>query len=237
MRNVAFLGVGLALLILQENAFRALDGARPGVAAFLWVIAVAADVLRTIGPIRGFPAPTRALSSFRADWSLPATALLAYSLLSEAARAPIGRPIPALVLPLILFMGVHEYSLARGAVVAFILGYATDVLGIAPVGLYTFTYVATFVLSRAASVRLATQTTWMQVLVVGAFTIVQSTMILVLLAIFGRDAWVPRALYRLSIPHAIATAAIAPLIFRIAQAIHAATADTSRAEGGAGAPI
>ncbi|HEY4014751.1 MAG TPA: rod shape-determining protein MreD [Polyangiaceae bacterium] len=237
MRNVAFLAVGLALLVVQDNVFRAIDGARPGIAAFLWVIAVAADALRTVRPMRGFPAPARALSSFRADWSLPATALLGYALVSAAAKSPMGRPIPALVLPLILFMGVHEYSLARGAAVAFVLGYATDVLGIAPVGLYTFTYVATFVLARAAGVRLATQTSWMQVLVVFAFTLVQSTMILVLLAIFGRDAWVPRSLYRLSIPHAIATAAIAPIAFRIAQAIHAATADASRAEGGAGAPI
>ena len=46
--------------------------------------------------------------------------------------------VPSLVLPLILFMGVHEYSLARGASVAFVLGYATDLVGIAPVGLYTF---------------------------------------------------------------------------------------------------
>jgi len=49
----------------------------------------------------------------------------------------------------------------------------------------------------------------MQVLLVGAFAILQSTMVLVLLAIFGRDAWVPRSLYPLALPHAIATAAVA----------------------------
>jgi rod shape-determining protein MreD len=114
--------------------------------------------------------------------------------------------------------------------VAFVLGYVTDVLGIAPVGLFTFTYVATFVLARAAGVRLAAQTTWMQVLLVAAFTLLQSTMILVLLAIFGRDPWVPRSLYPLALPHAIATAAIAPLVFRACQALHAATAGSSRAE-------
>jgi rod shape-determining protein MreD len=142
----------------------------------------------------------------------------------------MARPIPALVLPLILFMGVHEYSLARGAAVAFALGYATDVLGIAPIGLYTFTYVATFVLARAAGVRLATQTTWMQVLLVGAFALVQSTMILVLLAIFGRDAWVPRSLYPLAVPHVVGTAAVAPLVFRVSQAIHIMTSGSQGAE-------
>jgi rod shape-determining protein MreD len=230
MRNVAFLGVGLALLVLQANVFRSLDGVRPGVAVAVWLVALLLDVSRTVKQMRLAPRHPRAIATFRADFLLPATVLLGYSLLVALAHAHVGRPIPALVLPLILFMGVREYSLARGAIVAFVLGYVTDVLGIAPVGLYTFTYVATFVLARAAGVRLAAQTTWMQVLLVGAFTVLQSTMILVLLAIFGRDPWVPRSLYPLALPHAIATAAVAPLVFRICQALHAATAGSTRPE-------
>ncbi len=58
----------------------------------------------------------------------------------HVAQGPVSIPglVPSLVLPLILFMGVHEYSLARGAGVAFALGYVTALLGIASVGLYTF---------------------------------------------------------------------------------------------------
>jgi rod shape-determining protein MreD len=168
--------------------------------------------------------------SFRADWLLPGSVLLVYAVLSSAAHSPVTRPIPALVLPLILFMGVHEYSLARGAAVAFVLGYATDVIGIAPIGLYTFTYVATFILARAAGVRLAAQTTWIQVAFVGAFAVLQSTMVLVLLAIFGRDPWVPKSLYPFTIPHAIATAAVAPMIFHLAQAVQSASGAAARAE-------
>ena len=70
--------------------------------------------------------------------------------------------IPSLVLPLVVFMGVHEYALARGAAVAFALGYLTDLVGIAPIGLYTFGAVALFVLARAAGLRLAAQTPLMQ---------------------------------------------------------------------------
>jgi rod shape-determining protein MreD len=235
MRDGAFLALGLALLLLQANVFRAVDSIRPALAAVVWVLAVIIDAGRVIRPLRALPGHTRALSALRVDWSLPATVLVGYALLAKVAHAHVGRPIPALVLPLILFMGVHEYSLARGAAVAFVLGYATDVLGIAPVGLYTFTYVATFVLARAAGVRLAMQTTWMQVLLVGAFAVVQSTMTLVLLAIFGRDAWVPRSLYPLALPHAIATAAVSPIVFRISQALQAATAGSRRAEAGGGA--
>jgi rod shape-determining protein MreD len=235
VRNVAFLAFGLALLALQANVFRAVDAVRPAVAAAVWLVAVGIDIARSFRPIRTVLGHARALATVRADWSLPATVLLGYALLANVGNLHVGRPIPALVLPVILFMGVHEYSLARGAAVAFVFGYATDVIGIAPVGLYTFSYVATFVLARAAGVRLAMQTTWMQVLLVGAFALVQSTMILVLLAIFGRDAWVPRSLYPLAVPHAIATAAVAPIVFRMSQAIHSATTRSPRSEASAGA--
>jgi cell shape-determining protein MreD len=135
---------------------------------------------------------------------------------------------PSLALPLIFFMGVHEYSLARGAAVSFFLGYVSDLVGIAPVGLYTFTYVALFLLSRAAGVRLAAQTVMMQVALALAFTLVHCVMVLVLLAIFGRDAYVPRALYPNILPHVLATAAVAPFIFRLAQRLHVATVLSSR---------
>jgi rod shape-determining protein MreD len=88
--------------------------------------------------------------------------------------------VPSLVLPLILFMGVHEYSVVRGASVSFVLGYATDLIGIVPIGLYTFTYVTLFILGRAAGVRLAAQTMMMQVGLVLCFALVHSVMMLIL---------------------------------------------------------
>ena len=135
---------------------------------------------------------------------------------------------PSLVLPLILFMGVHEYSLARGAAVAFLLGYMTDLVGIAPVGLYTFTYVALFLLARAAGVRLAAQTVMMQLALALAFKHLHCVMVLGLLAIFGRDAYVPRALYPMVMPHVLATGAVAPFVFHLAQRLHVATVLSTR---------
>jgi len=142
--------------------------------------------------------------------------------------------VPSLVLPLILFMGVHEYSLARGAAVAFVLGYGTDLVGIAPVGLYTFTYVAIFVLVRAAGVRLAAQTVLMQVALALVAALVHSVMVLGLVAIFGRDAYVPRAIYPMALPHALSTAAIAPLVFRISRRLHSATSTAPHVEAARG---
>jgi rod shape-determining protein MreD len=140
--------------------------------------------------------------------------------------------VPSLVLPLILFMGVHEYSALRGASVSFVLGYATDIVGIAPVGLYTFTFVAVFILGRAAGVRLAAQTLMMQVALALGFALVHSVMILVLLAIFGGNAYVPRALYKLILPHVLATGLVAPLVFRLAERLHSATVTGSRETAG-----
>ena len=133
MRNVAFLAVGLSLLIVQSNVFRLLDGAHLWTAVVLWIAAVIFDGSRTVRQMRPGSRQARTILTFRADLVLPATVFLGYVLLSRQADSHIGRPVPALVLPLILFMGVREYSLARGAAVAFVLGYATDVLGIAPV--------------------------------------------------------------------------------------------------------
>lgn len=186
MRNTAFFGAGVLLLLLQSNLFR--------------LIGV---VLHVIGWATG-----------------------------RGHELVVPGLVPSLVLPLILFMGVHEYSLVRGAGVAFALGYLTDLIGVAPIGLYTSTYVAAFVLARAAGVRLAAQTTLMQLGLALAFTLLHSIMILVLLAIFGRDAWVPRALYPMTLPHVLATGAVSPLVFRIAARIHAATsASSARGEG------
>jgi rod shape-determining protein MreD len=236
VRNVAFLALGIGLLVLQANVFRALDGVPIWLASVAWIVAIALDTGRMRRQTRGAPGRPGAIAAFRVDLVLPATVLLGYTILVAIGHPRVGRPIPALVLPVILFMGVHEYSLARGAAVAFVLGYATDVLGIAPVGLYTFTYVATFVLARAAGVRLAAQTVWMQVLLAGAFTVLQSIMVLVLLAIFGRDAWVPRSLYPLTLPHAIATAAVAPIVFRVAHAVHVATGSSIRGDASGAMP-
>ena len=138
--------------------------------------------------------------------------------------------VPSLVLPLIIFMGVHEYHLSLGAAVVFALGYMTDILGIAPVGLHAFTFVAIFVLARSAGVRLAAQTRAMQALLTLGFALVHSVMVLVLLAIFGNDAWVPRAVYPLTLPHVLSTAAVAPLIFMLAQRVQSATATGKRAD-------
>lgn len=140
---------------------------------------------------------------------------------------------PSLLLPLIVFMGVHEYSMARGAALAFILGYLLDVFAAAPNGLFTFITVATFVVSRAAGVRLAAQTLLTKIALAFVFALVQGVLIVILTAIFGADPARPRALALLVGPHAIATAIFGPFIFSLAERVHQATITVPRpGEGG-----
>lgn len=130
---------------------------------------------------------------------------------------------PSLLLPLVVFMGVHEYSIARGAALAFLLGYLADVFVAAPIGLFTFITAATFVVSRGAGVRLAAQTFLTKLALAFGFGLIEGVLIVVLTAIFGNDPARPRALVYLVLPHAISTALFAPLVFSLAERIHAAT--------------
>ena len=148
-------------------------------------------------------------------------------------RVHLPGATPSLLLPLVVFIGVHEYSMARGAALAFTLGYLLDIFAAAPVGLFTFITVATFIVSRAAGVRLAAQTLLTKIALALVFGLVQGVLIVILTAIFGNDPARPRALALLVAPHAIATAICAPFIFSIAERIHAATITVPRpGEGG-----
>ncbi len=139
---------------------------------------------------------------------------------------------PSLVLPLIVFMGVHEYVLWRGALLAFGIGYLLDVFSAAPLGLYTFTSVALFVIARGAGVRLAAQTLVTKVALAFAFSLLESCIILIVVAIFGTDAARPRALASLVLPHAVATALTSPVVFRLAERIHQVTLAQPNGEAG-----
>ncbi len=124
---------------------------------------------------------------------------------------------PSLVLPLIVFLGVHELSTARGALLAFAIGYAEDILGGAPIGLFTFVSVAVWWLSRVTGVRLTAQTALPRMSLALAFALVEGALVLILLAVFGDDNRRPVEIASVVVPRAIATAVCSPPVFRLAQ--------------------
>ena len=103
---------------------------------------------------------------------------------------------PSLVLPMIVFLGVHEHSIPRGAITSFALGHALDLFASAPNWLFTFVSVAIWWLSRVAGVRLTAQTVITRMSLGLVFALVESTIVLVLLAVFGIDSRRPLELWR-----------------------------------------
>lgn len=135
---------------------------------------------------------------------------------------------PSLVLPLVVFLGVHEPSMARGAALAFAIGHALDLLATAPLWLFSFTYVALWWLARIAGVRLTAQTVLTQMAFAFGLSLVQSVTVLVLLVIFGADPQRPVEISTVVLPNAVATALAAPLVFRLAERLHQGTLTAPR---------
>jgi rod shape-determining protein MreD len=138
---------------------------------------------------------------------------------------------PSLVLPLIIFLGVHETSMARGSLLAFGLGYTTDLLAAAPIGLFSLMAVAIWWLGRVAGVRLTAQTWWTKAALTFGFSLVESVLVLVLLAIFGSDPQRPLEIASVALPHATSTAICSLVIFPLAQRIHHGAALSRAYEG------
>jgi rod shape-determining protein MreD len=138
---------------------------------------------------------------------------------------------PSFVLPLVIFLGVHETSMARGALLSFALGYATDLLASAPIGLFSLMSVAIWWLGRIAGVRLTAQTWWTKAALAFGFSLVESVLVLVLLAIFGSDPQRPLEIASVALPHATSTAIWSLLIFPLAHRIHQGAALSRAFEG------
>jgi rod shape-determining protein MreD len=127
---------------------------------------------------------------------------------------------PSLVLPLVIFLGVHEPSMARGALLAFGIGYALDLSSGAPVGLFTFVSVAIWWLSRVAGVRLTAQTVLTRMSLAFGFSVVETAMVLILLAVFGSDTRRPLEIGTVLVTRALSTAIFSPFVFKLAQKLH-----------------
>jgi rod shape-determining protein MreD len=138
---------------------------------------------------------------------------------------------PSLVLPLVVFLGVHEPSTPRGALLAFFIGYAEDLMSGAPVGLFTFISVAIWWLARVAGVRLTAQTVLPRMSLALAFSLVEGAMVLILLAVFGGDNRRPVEVASVVIPRSLATALFSPPVFRLAQRLRPGVLPSRPAEG------
>ncbi len=148
-----------------------------------------------------------------------------FALLGNVIDAPwfeqlIAGCTPSLVLPFVIYLGIHEHSMARGAGMSFALGWAVDVIGGGPAFLFRFTMVAVWWISRGASTRVSSQTAMSRLPLAFAASLAESLIILALLAIFGEDNRRPLELSSIMLPRAISTAIFALPLFPLAQRLN-----------------
>jgi rod shape-determining protein MreD len=140
---------------------------------------------------------------------------------------------PSLLLPMVVFLGVYEPNMAKGAALSSAMGYALDVFAKAPTGIHGFVFVAIWWLSRVAGVRLTAQTWFTRASLGFVFTLVQGALVVILIAVFGTDVRRPVAMAAVILPNAIATALLSPALFQLAQRLRQGGPARSQTEGAA----
>ncbi len=125
---------------------------------------------------------------------------------------------PNLLLPVAIYLGVSpDVNIARGAAIAFVLGYLLDSFCGSPIGLWTFVLVATFMVARGAGLRLFLRGPLFQIVLTFLVGVLAAGTILALRAIFEKPAPFPhdelhQIVASLLIP-ALVTALASPLVF------------------------
>jgi rod shape-determining protein MreD len=147
---------------------------------------------------------------------------------------PFDMFIPSLSLPVILYMGLHDFNAARGALISFAIGYLMDVFAGSPMGLYTFVTVAIFLISRVAALRLFLHGWFFEILLTFLLALISSLLILFIRALFDKDFGSLLIHLEIVVSRAVATAIVSPLIFRITTWVNRVT---QRKRGGEGRVI
>lgn len=132
-----------------------------------------------------------------------------------ALHLPTQRLAPTLVLPMVLFMAVGDFSLARGVSLSFVLGYLADVFSGGSLGLWTFTLVSVFLLSRVAGLKLFLHGKVFQVLMTFMASMVAGLEMMSLLLVFDRRPLNVVAALGVVFTQSLATAATAPVVFAL----------------------
>ena len=129
------------------------------------------------------------------------------------ALTPWDAFVPSLVLPMVLYMAVGEFSLARGVSLAFVLGYLTDAFAGGSMGLWTFTLVSAFLLARIAGLKLFLHGMVFQVVLTFLASCFAGLEMAGLLLVFDRRPLAVGAALGHVVTQSLSTAALAPGVF------------------------
>jgi len=137
---------------------------------------------------------------------------------------PVDLVVPNAALAIILYMGLHDYNLTRGVLISFALGYLMDAFAGSPMGLHTFVAVAVFLVSRVAALRLFLQGWIFEIILTFFLALLASSLVLGLRALFDKDFGSLLIHLKIVVSRAVATALVAPLVFRVMTWIERITA-------------
>jgi rod shape-determining protein MreD len=144
---------------------------------------------------------------------------------------PWDQVVPNAALVIALHMGIHDYSTGKGAILAFLIGYFMDAFAGSPIGLYTFVSVAIFLISRIASLRLFLQGWAFEIFITFFLALVAGVLTLSIRALFDQDFGSLLLHAKIVIFRAVATAIVAPLVYKLMKKIdlvHAKRASRAR---------
>lgn len=154
-------------------------------------------------------------------WRAVALPVVAFGLLvveSILWRYTPWDPLTAdLTLPLILWMGLSDVPVSRGAPSAFAIGYLVDLFSAGPQGLHAFVAVVVYLLSRTASLRLFSAGVLFQMLLTFLASLFTSGAILFLRFIFEHSLENLGSVALSVGVRGVATALLSPLAFRLAR--------------------
>ncbi len=137
---------------------------------------------------------------------------------------PLDYLVPNAALVVILYMGLHDYNASQGALIAFAIGYLLDSFAGSPMGLHTFVAVAIFLFSRFAALRLFMQGWIFEIAITFVLALVASALVLVIRALFDKDFGSLLIHIKIVMSRAVATAVLAPPVFRLVSWIERITA-------------
>lgn len=138
--------------------------------------------------------------------------LLAYAL---SYFLPADMVSPVLVIPMVLYMAVGDFSLGRGVSLSFVLGYFADVFAGGSIGLWTFSLVSIFLLVRVAGLRLFLHGVVFQMLLTFVASIFVGIEMMALLLVFDRRPLGVLPAMLTVVAQSVATALSAVPVFRL----------------------
>jgi len=136
----------------------------------------------------------------------------------------LGVLMPNPVLPIVIYLAMaQDVSLARGAVLSFLLGFLLDSATGNSMGLFTFVHEASFLLARGAGVRLIMRGRLSQMSITAAIAAIGSITLIALRSIFRPAGQVqvssPNHTALAVIVSALSTGAVSLLIYQLVRRI------------------